>query len=111
MPRPADAGAATASITPRDDGVVVSGALTFDSVPPVAARPARWLKPGVETGVDLSGVIRADSAGLALVLDWVAQARAVGGTLRFHDAPSQLLAIARASGLASLFERADGQHD
>lgn len=104
MARPAEA---AASVSPVEGGVRVQGALTFESVPALAAQPAGWLARGGQTAVDLSGVSRADSAGMALVLEWVAQARAAGGSLRLHDAPEQMLAIARASGLASLFENDD----
>ena len=83
------------------------GELTFAAVPALAARPATWLRAGGVTTLDLSGVTRADSAGLAMVLEWVAQARNAGGSLRLQAAPEQMLAIARASGLASLF--ADGE--
>ena len=52
--------------------------------------------------IDLSGVTHADSAGLALLLECLK--RAPAGQLRFGSPPPQLLALARAMGLASLFE-------
>ena len=94
-------------LTPVDGGVRVEGALTFGSVPALAAAPVPWLRRGEQTSVDLAGVTRIDSAGLALLLDWLAAASDGGGGLRLHGAPEQMLAIARASGLATLFESED----
>jgi phospholipid transport system transporter-binding protein len=52
--------------------------------------------------VDLKGVTRADSSGLALLVDWLAWARAAGRTLRYSNLPAELLALARLSELDSL---------
>ena len=103
----AETSAPAVSVEAVDGGAAVRGELTFASVPVLAAGAAGWLRSGEATTLDLSAVTRADSAGLAMVLEWVAQARAGGGSLRLKAAPEQMLAIARASGLASLF--ADGE--
>lgn len=87
------------------DGVVrVHGPLTFSSVTAMAAEAPRWLSAGRLSEVDLGDVTRVDSAGLALMLDWVTHARSVGASVRFISPPEQLLAIARASGLIELFD-------
>lgn len=49
--------------------------------------------------LDLADVERADSAALALLLEWMRQGRASGYTIRYRNLPEQLLAIARASDL------------
>lgn len=49
--------------------------------------------------VDLGGVGRADSAGLALLLEWMRLAQAAGKSIRYRQIPAQLLAIAHASNL------------
>ena len=100
---PADT--AATSVGPDADGVVrVRGPLTFSSVPAMATEAPRWLTAGRLAEVDLGEVTRVDSAGLALMLDWMAHAGSVGAGLRFISAPAQLLAIARASGLVDLFD-------
>lgn len=76
----------------------VTGALDFANVPslPLAV-------PGDgEVAVDLSGVGRVDSAGVALLLEWVREARAHGRALVFRGMPAQLLAIARVSGVDTI---------
>jgi len=57
--------------------------------------------------VDLGGVTQSDSAGLALLIEWVAVSRGAGCDLRFRSVPSQLMAIARLAGVAEIlpFER------
>lgn len=52
--------------------------------------------------VDLSAISRVDSAGLALLIDWLAWARAVGRELRFVAPPAALLALARLSDVEAL---------
>ena len=49
--------------------------------------------------VDLAAVERADSAGLALLVEWLRAARGRGARLRFDNVPAQLRAIAATSGL------------
>jgi phospholipid transport system transporter-binding protein len=45
--------------------------------------------------VDLSGVTEADSAGLALLLEWQSRRKAAGGELKIIHAPDLLLQLAR----------------
>ncbi len=88
----------------RADGVVrVSGDLTFATVTAVwrASRPL-LAAGGGPLQFDLAGVGRADSAGLALLVEWLRSARDAGVDLVFQAVPAQLLAIARASGVDHL---------
>ena len=52
--------------------------------------------------VDLSAVDRADSAALALLLEWKAQASRRSATIRFSGIPENLLAVARTSEVEEL---------
>ncbi|MBL8200671.1 MAG: STAS domain-containing protein [Chromatiales bacterium] len=52
--------------------------------------------------VNFADVTRVDSAGLALLLEWLRQARGDGRTLGFAALPDKLLAIARLSGVDGL---------
>jgi phospholipid transport system transporter-binding protein len=67
-----------------------------------AGRRAIDASSGSEAVLDLSGVRRSDSAGLALVVDWLRAARRRGLRLAIEGAPSQLMDIARVSGLEEL---------
>lgn len=44
--------------------------------------------------IDLGGVSRVDSSGLALLLEWQARRQQSGGTLRISRAPEDLVRIA-----------------
>ena len=50
--------------------------------------------------LDLSAVTKADSAGLALVVDWMRTAKQRDSDLQIVGASAQLTDIARVSGLA-----------
>ena len=53
-------------------------------------------KPAV---VDLSGLTRGDSAGLSLLVEWLAAARASGGLLRYTGLPENFARLTRVAGL------------
>jgi phospholipid transport system transporter-binding protein len=84
------------------DRLEARGDLDFQSA-------ARALKAGLALlpragtcTIDLSKVTEADSAGLAVLVEWLATARARQSQLRYEAIPAQLLAIARTSDLDEL---------
>jgi phospholipid transport system transporter-binding protein len=52
--------------------------------------------------VDCAGVSQADSAGLAVVIEWRRWAHKHGRHLRFENLPTQIAAIARLSEVSEL---------
>jgi len=52
--------------------------------------------------IDCAGVKRADSAGLAVLLDWLAWARRKSRPLSFENLPQSLVAIAKISEVDGL---------
>ncbi|MEY4375798.1 MAG: hypothetical protein RJB26_348 [Pseudomonadota bacterium] len=54
--------------------------------------------------VDLSGVTQADSAGLAVLLEWVTWAHHAQREIRFQAMPRSIRAIARISEVEGLLE-------
>lgn len=52
--------------------------------------------------LDLHAVPAVDSAGLALLIDWLAEARSVSCELKYQQPPATLLAIARLSDVEKL---------
>jgi len=84
----------------------LGGSVTMASV--TALRSAGLAAFATSTGpieVELGAVERADSSALALLIDWLAWARAVGRTLRFTGLPPALLALARLSDVEELVSR------
>jgi phospholipid transport system transporter-binding protein len=82
--------------------VWVTGVLSFSSVNQALKLMQPLLERNEAILVDLSAVERADSAGLALLVEWVARAKQNGIELTYCDIPQQMLAIARVSGLDAL---------
>lgn len=82
-----------------DNRFLVRGELTYRTVGGLLNASAELMGGQGELILDLQGVERADSAGLALLLHWLREARGAGRDLRFLNLPEQLLAIARLSNL------------
>ena len=88
--------------------ITVTGELTFAS-----AREARQLGVLVLEGsradrivIDCAGVTRADSAGLAVLLDWLAWGRRRSHGVTLENLPASLIAIARISEVDGLLQAA-----
>jgi phospholipid transport system transporter-binding protein len=82
----------------------VTGDLDFNSVAPLVADGAR-LFAGAGVGpldIDLAEVGQANSAGLALLFEWLDQARGRGQALRFTSFPHSLARIAAITNLTGL---------
>jgi phospholipid transport system transporter-binding protein len=78
----------------------VSGELSFATVPALWTQShAAFAGDSEAIDIDLSDVRRADSAGLALLVAWMRQARRAEKTVRFSHPPQQLLALAKANRL------------
>ena len=75
----------------------LDGELTFESTPYVYQTADQRFPDGNRiSAIDLSGVSRADSAGLALLLEWQARRTGSGdGLLRFTNAPESLVRLAQ----------------
>jgi phospholipid transport system transporter-binding protein len=81
----------------------LSGAATVPTVTLLRATGLQALAASTgEIVIDLSAISRVDSAGLALLIDWLAWARAAGRVLRFASPPGALLALARLSDVEAL---------
>ena len=103
-PKPGQDPASLASIGESpDESLCITGALSFDTTGDTLLKSQSWLRAGRVQQIDLGGVTRADSAGLALIVEWVKEARQRGGDVKFINVPQQLLALATACGLKALF--------
>jgi len=89
-------------VTKREDAVVLDGALVFDTVPEALTRSLALLPEKGPLVVDLAGVSHADSAALALIVEWRRSAERRGVTLELRGLPPQLRALAAATGLEEL---------
>jgi len=80
----------------------LSGELTFATVPALSRAGEQLFEAGDAVSVDLAGVGRSDSAGLALLVSWIRLARRHHKQLSFHSIPEQLQGLARVSGVDEL---------
>lgn len=80
----------------------VSGNLTFSSIDKDTVKSFAFLQgPGPIT-LDFSDVCKTDSAGLALIIEWIKFARRRQIPLLFENIPEQLLILAKLSGFEQL---------
>jgi len=98
------------SLSVQGTTIQVSGPLTVSTVAGVLAqgRAALSARATQATRLDLGGVSASDSAGLALIVDWMRTARAHGVPLSLQGVPEQLASIAAISGLESLVSGGTG---
>lgn len=79
-----------------------SGEFTFATVGDILARSAGFFEKGAKLLFDLEGVERTDSAGMALLVEWMRTAERTGARVRFIHLPDNLWAIARVSGVTEM---------
>ena len=80
----------------------LSGVLDLDSAPELLTAIEALTYDVSAVAVDLRGVERADSAGVAVLVAWMRSARQAQRDIRFLNMPSQMLNIARVSGLDAI---------
>ena len=90
----------------EQDCLQVSGELVFATAPGLLGEAASLFRGQRELIIDLGQVSRCDSAGLALLLEWLERGRSQGISIRFRNIPESLLRIARLSNVASLLPEA-----
>lgn len=90
-------------IEPAGDGrFAASGELGFATAAAALQAGQALIAPGRALTFDLARITAGDSAGLAVLVEWLSVARARGAALRFESVPAQILAIARISDLEGL---------
>ena len=95
-----------ARISPEGQGqYALSGELSFRTVPGLLREGERLFEGCSAFVLDLQGVDRADSAGLALLLEWLRSCRRRQQDLYFRNLPQALVEIARVSNLDEVFGR------
>ena len=114
MPSPDGAAPAPAVVTPPPDGPAsvsierdgdvcrVVGAIDFTTARETLEAVAPLVERGEVGRIDLGGVTRSNSAGLALMIEWLATARRAGRPLEYTGVPeglSQLAGVCQVDGL------------
>lgn len=87
----------------REDGCfILSGSLTFKTVPMIWRQGLDLFAEAPSLLLDLSAIQRSDSAGVALLIDWLRFARRHNKPISYLNMPAQMLAIVRASSLDTI---------
>lgn len=87
--------------------ISVSGVLDAVTAPQLLAQSSQHISSADATVVvDLAGVKESDSAGLALLLEWLRLARRRRQTVRFENLPEQIVALAKISEVEELLATA-----
>ena len=91
------------SITESSPGhLEARGAMSYESAAQALRAGLALIPQGGECTIDLSQVTEADSAGLAVLVEWLATARVRKTSIRYQGIPAQILAVARISDLDEL---------
>lgn len=94
-----------------DGGVALIGELNHQTVPALLKASLGMLFKGNDArrgdvAIDLAKVSRSDSAGVALLLEWLRQAKKAGRGIRFNNMPPQMHELARVAGVDKLLAAA-----
>jgi phospholipid transport system transporter-binding protein len=87
------------------DRLNVSGALTFETAREAYTAGLRTLRKGGASSplqVDCAGVNESDSAGLAVLLEWLATATRAGRKIQFVNLPEGIKAAADISDVTEI---------
>lgn len=77
----------------------ISGELDFQSVPIIWEKSQELFGSSDSVVVDLTGVVRCNSAGLALLIQWMRYAKSLDKRIVFHHIPEQMREIAKVCGV------------
>ena len=91
-----------ADITFDHHTCLVSGDLDFSNVMTVYAKSLPQLEASAELEFDFSQVNSSDSAGLALIVEWLKFANNHNKPIQFKNLSADILSLARAAGLDGL---------
>ena len=85
----------------------LNGEITFETAERVLLASEEPFEQHTRIEVDLAGVTKADSAGLALLLEWITWANHTVREIRFLSMPERILAIARTTEVEQLLKRGE----
>ena len=89
-----------------DGTLVITGLLTIATVTRIYRESLGYFRDAVALPrlINLSGVTSADSAGLALLIEWTRLGRKQNFPVKFENMPAQMLPLARLFGVDHLLQ-------
>jgi phospholipid transport system transporter-binding protein len=89
----------------------VTGPLAFETVTRVLHEGERKFSQFDDVVLDLADTRHSDSAGLALLLEWIHCAKERGTHISYRNVPEQIMAIARISEVQDLLRMGETDTD
>lgn len=90
-----------------DGRFAVVGAATFETAGAILRASEAPFEKHTQIEIDLAGVEATDSAGLALLLEWITWANHTVREIRFTGVPKKIEAIARVTEVEELLSRGE----
>jgi len=85
----------------------LKGEMNFDTAEQILRQSEAPFEEHTQIEIDLSGVTDSDSAGLALLLEWVTWANHSVREIRFIGLPDRVMAIAKTTEVERLLTRGE----
>ncbi len=85
----------------------LSGEMTFETAERILLSSEEPFEQHTRIEVDLAGVDKSDSAGLALLLEWITWSNHTVREIRFVSMPERVLAIAKTTEIDHLLKRGE----
>ncbi len=90
-----------------DGRFALTGEMSFDTAERILRASEKPFEEHTQLEIDLSGVTNSDSAGLALLLEWVTWANHTVREIRFEGMPERVMAIAKTTEVDELLSRGE----
>lgn len=90
-----------------DGHFTLAGEMSFETAEKILQASERPFEEHTRLEIDLSGVTKSDSAGLALLLEWVTWANHTVREIRYSGMPERVLAIAKTTEVDELLTRGE----
>ena len=85
----------------------LTGEMTFETAERILLASEEPFEQHTRIKVDLEGLTKAESASLALLLEWITWANHTVREIRFLSMPERILAIARTTEVEQLLKRGE----
>lgn len=103
-----DGEAESYELVDRGEGrFALSGTMGFRTADQILRESEGLFEEHTRIEVDLAGVTETDSAGLALLLEWITWANHTVREIRFLNTPDKITAIARTTEVEDLLKRGE----
>lgn len=89
-----------------DGRYALRGDVSFRTAESILRASDRMFSGKTSLEIDLADVSRTDSAGLALLLEWMRVTALAGGEVRFTNIPEKIQAIAVTADLSDILQQA-----